>query len=110
MAEEECTHECGSCGVAGCGDRTASGPTTLPTDAHSSIKHVIAVVSGKGGVGKSLVTSLLASQMQKRGFKVGILDADVTCPVMPKVLGMDGPVTSTESSPPRPKAASRSCR
>ena len=76
MAEEECSHECGSCGVSGCGDRTESqGPSTLDTNARSSIKHVIGVVSGKGGVGKSLVTSLLASQMQKRGFKVGILPA-----------------------------------
>lgn len=91
---EECTHECGSCGVAGCGERTEQGPTTLPTDAKSSIKHVIAVVSGKGGVGKSLVTSLLASQMQKRGFKVGILDADVTGPSIPKTFGITGHVVA----------------
>ena len=91
---EECTHECGSCGVAGCGERTEQGPTTLPTDAHSNIKHVIAVVSGKGGVGKSLVTSLLASQMQKRGFKVGILDADVTGPSIPKTFGITGHVVT----------------
>ncbi len=89
---EECTHECSSCGVAGCGDRTEQGPSTLPTNAHSNIKHVIAVVSGKGGVGKSLVTSLLASQMQKRGFKVGILDADVTGPSIPKTFGVTGHV------------------
>ena len=91
---EECTHECGSCGVAGCGERTEQGPTTLPTDAHSNIKHVIAVVSGKGGVGKSLVTSLLASQMQKRGFKVGILDADVTGPSIPKTFGITNPLSA----------------
>lgn len=91
---EECTHECGSCGVAGCGERTEQGPTTLPTDAHSNIKHVIAVVSGKGGVGKSLLTSLLASQMQKRGFKVGILDADVTGPSIPKTFGITGHVVA----------------
>lgn len=91
---EECTHECGSCGVAGCGERTEQGPTTLPTDAKSSINHVIAVVSGKGGVGKSLVTSLLASQMQKRGFKVGILDADVTGPSIPKTFGITGHVVA----------------
>ena len=91
---EECTHECGSCGVAGCGERTEQGPATLPTDAKSSIKHVIAVVSGKGGVGKSLVTSLLASQMQKRGFKVGILDADVTGPSIPKTFGITGHVVA----------------
>ena len=91
---EECTHECGSCGVAGCGERTEQGPTTLPTDAKSNIKHVVAVVSGKGGVGKSLVTSLLASQMQKRGFKVGILDADVTGPSIPKTFGITGHVVA----------------
>lgn len=90
MAEEECAHECGSCGVSGCADRTASGPSTLQLNKRSSIKHVIGVVSGKGGVGKSLVTSLLASQMQKRGFKVGILDADVTGPSIPKTFGITG--------------------
>ena len=90
MAEEECTHECGSCGVSGCSDRTASGPSTLQLNKRSSIKHVIGVVSGKGGVGKSLVTSLLASQMSKRGFKVGILDADVTGPSIPKTFGITG--------------------
>ena len=86
MAEEECTHECGSCGVAGCGDREDAGSSTFPTNARTNIKHVIGVVSGKGGVGKSLVTSLLASQMQKKGFSVGILDADVTGPSIPLSL------------------------
>ena len=52
MAEEECTHECGSCGVAGCGDREDAGPSTFPTNARTNIKHVIGVVSGKGGVGQ----------------------------------------------------------
>ena len=56
------------------------GPSTIETNSRSNIKHVIGVVSGKGGVGKSLVTSLLASEMQKRGKNVGILDADVTGP------------------------------
>ncbi|MDO4291362.1 MAG: P-loop NTPase [Eggerthellaceae bacterium] len=89
MAEEECTHECSSCGVAGCGDRTAdAGPSTLETNKRSNIKHVIGVVSGKGGVGKSLVTSLLASELAKRGNKVAILDADVTGPSIPKSFGI----------------------
>ena len=87
---EECSHECGSCGVSGCGDRTAQGPSTIETNSRSNIKHVIGVVSGKGGVGKSLVTSLLASQM-KRGFNVGILDADVTGPSIPKTFGITNP-------------------
>ena len=60
----------------------------------SNVKHVIGVVSGKGGVGKSLVTSLLASEMNKRGFKVGILDADITGPSIPKTFGVDNPLTA----------------
>ena len=90
MAEEECTHECSSCGVAGCGDRTAAGPSTFEPNKKSTIKHVIGVVSGKGGVGKSLVTSLIASELAKRGNKVAILDADVTGPSIPKACGNHG--------------------
>lgn len=85
---EECSHECGSCGVSGCGERTAAGPTKLETNKRSNVKHVIGVVSGKGGVGKSLVTSLLASEMNKRGNKVGILDADITGPSIPTAFGV----------------------
>ncbi|HIS40196.1 MAG TPA: Mrp/NBP35 family ATP-binding protein [Candidatus Aphodovivens avistercoris] len=96
MAEQECTHECGSCGVAGCGDRTEGGPQLPQTNARSSIKHVIGVVSGKGGVGKSLVTSLLASEMRKRGHKVGILDADVTGPSIPKTFGIVSKLTADQ--------------
>lgn len=86
---EECSHECGSCGVSGCGERTAAGPTKLETNKRSNVKHVIGVVSGKGGVGKSLVTSLLASEMNKRGNKVGILDADITGPSIPTAFGLN---------------------
>ena len=92
---EECSHECGSCGVSGCGDRTeAAGPSSLEPNKRSQIKNVIGVVSGKGGVGKSLVTSLLASEMQKRGFKVAILDADITGPSIPKSFGVDTRLTA----------------
>ena len=91
---EECTHECGSCGVSGCGERTAQGPATIAANARSNIHHVIGVVSGKGGVGKSLVTSLLASEMRKRGKRVGILDADVTGPSIPKTFGITNPLTA----------------
>lgn len=92
---EECSHECSSCGVSGCGDRTeASGPSSLEPNKRSSIKNVIGVVSGKGGVGKSLITSLLASEMQKRGFKVAILDADITGPSIPKSFGVDTRLTA----------------
>lgn len=96
MAEEECAHECSGCGVSGCGDRTEPVDRTLKPNDRSSIKHVIGVVSGKGGVGKSLVTGLLASSMQKKGFKVGILDADVTGPSIPKAFGITNPLSADQ--------------
>ena len=62
----------------------------------SRIDHVIGVVSGKGGVGKSFVTSTLAAQLTRQGYKVGILDADITGPSIPKMFGVHGPVEATE--------------
>ena len=87
-----CSGSCSSCNVEGCGDRVEEKPTYLETNAKSKVKYVIGVVSGKGGVGKSLVTSLLASEMQKTGFKVAILDADVTGPSIPKTFGVDAKI------------------
>ena len=96
MAEEqECSHSCGSCGVEGCGERTA--PSKYTTNAASNVKHVIGVVSGKGGVGKSLVTSLLASELRKKGFSVGILDADVTGPSIPQAFGIHTRATGSDA-------------
>ena len=89
MAEQDqldCGGACSGCNVEGCGSRTE--PPT-PT-ARKNVHHIIGVVSGKGGVGKSLVTSLLASEMKRRGFKVGILDADITGPSIPKTFGIKG--------------------
>ena len=88
---DTCSHDCGSCS-ASCGERTA--PSKLAPNSVSSFKKVIGVVSGKGGVGKSLVTSLLASEMNKRGNKVGILDADITGPSIPKTFGITNPLTA----------------
>lgn len=65
-------------------------------NAYSNIKHVIGVVSGKGGVGKSFVTSSLAVQMAKAGYKVGILDADITGPSIPKMFGAHGQLVGDE--------------
>ncbi len=65
-------------------------------NAYSDIKHVIGVVSGKGGVGKSFVTSSLAVAMAKAGYKVGILDADITGPSIPKMFGVNGQVVGDE--------------
>lgn len=88
-APEDCGGSCSSCGVSGCGSRTEeASPSKLQPNSRTSIKKVIAVVSGKGGVGKSLVTSLLASKLNKDGKKVAILDADVTGPSIPKAFGV----------------------
>lgn len=68
----------------------------VPQNVHSNIKHVIAVMSGKGGVGKSFVTASLATALNKKGYKVGILDADITGPSIPKMFGVHGQIYSTE--------------
>lgn len=70
--------------------KTDSGSLEYPTNDLTKVKHVIGVVSGKGGVGKSMVTTLLARELSRRGHKVGILDADLTGPSIPHVLGLAG--------------------
>ena len=86
---ENCTHDCSTCGES-CSERSSAPKTDFlePCNSLSTIKQVIAVVSGKGGVGKSLVTSSLAAAMAKRGRKVGILDADITGPSIPYAFGI----------------------
>ena len=85
----ECSHDCSSCS-SNCADRKPTKEDFLkPMNKYSNIKKVIGVVSGKGGVGKSLVTCLLASKCAKAGLKVGILDADITGPSVPKSFGVD---------------------
>lgn len=89
-----CSGSCASCSSKGnCGK-----PQSLlePANSLSDIKKVIAVVSGKGGVGKSMVTSSLAVMMQRRGFSTAILDADVTGPSIPKIFGVTGRAQGTE--------------
>ena len=86
---EDCGGSCSSCGVEGCGSRTTGAPApSFAPNARSDIKKVIAIVSGKGGVGKSLVTSLIAAELTRQGKKVAILDADVTGPSIPKAFGV----------------------
>ncbi len=82
----ECTHNCSTCS-ANCSSREQES-LLIPANALSDVKHVIGVVSGKGGVGKSLVTTMLAVLLQREGLKVGILDADITGPSIPKAFGM----------------------
>jgi len=80
---ENCTHNCSTCGSA-----CKSKELRAQLRDGSCVKKVIGIVSGKGGVGKSLVTSLLASTMHKRGFKTAILDADITGPSIPTSFGV----------------------
>ena len=89
MSENQsCSHDCGSCS-ANCSSREQS-PTDFREAPHelSNIRRVIGVVSGKGGVGKSLVTSLLAVLLNRRGKKTAILDADITGPSIPQIFGL----------------------
>jgi len=90
--EENCTHDCSTC-KQDCSSRDFHEET----NELSHVKHVIGVVSGKGGVGKSLVTSLLATQMKKRGMKTAILDADVTGPSIPKIFGLHEHAKGTDN-------------
>ena len=92
---EECTHNCETCGKD-CADRAGQHDLRAKLNAKSSVKKVIAVASGKGGVGKSLVASLLACIANSRGLKAAILDADVTGPSIPKAFGLSDQVQGSE--------------
>ena len=93
---ENCTHDCSTCS-ANCGSRQQQ-PESLLKQPHelSKIKKVIGVVSGKGGVGKSLVTSLMAVSSQRAGYKTAILDADITGPSIPKAFGLHEKAVGTD--------------
>lgn len=83
----ECTHDCSTCGLD-CESRTSGAPTKKPQNAHSNIKKVIGVVSGKGGVGKSLVTSMLATTSKRKGYNTAVIDADITGPSIGRTFGI----------------------
>ena len=89
MGNEECTHDCSSCG-ADCAERKDKHDFTAKLNAASSVGKVVAVASGKGGVGKSFVTAMLAAAAARRGMSAGILDADITGPSIPKAFGISG--------------------
>lgn len=84
---ENCNHDCSSCGESGCSSRTAESLKKQPHKM-SRIKKVIAVVSGKGGVGKSMTSAMLAVSSQRRGYNTAIMDADITGPSIPKMFGV----------------------
>ncbi len=91
---EECTHDCSTCS-ANCASKKEAIPKEQ-TNAYSHVKHVIAVVSGKGGVGKSMMTSLLAVLSARKGYKTAVLDADITGPSIPRVFGLVSEATGSE--------------
>ena len=93
--DENCTHDCSYCGES-CPSRK---PESLlaPANSDSNVKKVIAVVSGKGGVGKSTVTASLAAAMARKGRKVAVLDADITGPSIPTAFGIHQKATGSEA-------------
>ena len=100
MAEEKkgcaSASTCSKESCAGCASANKKNPFEVETNPNARIKHVIGIVSGKGGVGKSFVTASLATAMRKKGYEVGILDADITGPSIPKMFGVHGPAMGSE--------------
>lgn len=92
----ECTHDCSTCGESCSSREPQSLLKTHHPDAH--VGKVYGIVSGKGGVGKSMVTSQLAVTMRRRGYQVGIMDADITGPSIPKAFGVHGHAVGTENA------------
>ena len=93
MAKECNSTTCSKESCEGCPSKNKNS-FLAKMNAYSNVRHVIGVVSGKGGVGKSMITASLANQMAKRGFRVGILDADITGPSIPKMYGIKGPASA----------------
>lgn len=99
-ARENCesASSCGRSSCEGCPSAQGGGAPdfSIENNPGANIKHVIGVVSGKGGVGKSFVTGSMAGVMRRAGYEVGILDADITGPSIPKMFGVKGPLQATE--------------
>ncbi len=91
----ECTHDCSSCGES-CAERQEPQSLLKELNPKARVGKVYGIVSGKGGVGKSMVTCQLAVTMRRRGYSVGILDADVTGPSIPKAFGVHGQAVGSE--------------
>lgn len=98
MAEKSCSNS--SCSKESCeGCPSANKPQSFQEEmnVYSDIKHVVGIVSGKGGVGKSMVTASLANELAAKGFRVGIMDADITGPSIPRMYGLAGPALADDS-------------
>ncbi len=98
MAERECNNSsCDKTSCEGCPSRQQPANFQAEANEYSCIRRVIGVVSGKGGVGKSMVTASLANMLAEKGYKVGILDADITGPSIPKMYGVHGPAEASDT-------------
>ena len=97
MAKECDSKTCDKSSCEGCASKKNPQSMQAAMNAMSNVKHVIGIVSGKGGVGKSFVTASLANRMAKKGYKVGILDADITGPSIPKMYGLKGATQANDS-------------
>jgi Mrp family chromosome partitioning ATPase len=97
MAKECNSTTCDKESCAGCGKKHDPQSLQAEMNAFSNVKHVVGIVSGKGGVGKSFVTGSLANRMAAKGYKVGILDADITGPSIPKMYGITGPAMGNDN-------------
>ena len=91
----DCNHDCANC-ASKCSSGQSPASLLAPANAGSDVKKIIGVVSGKGGVGKSLVTGLLACATVRAGKKAGILDADITGPSIPRMFGVDEPILGND--------------
>ncbi len=100
---ETCAHDCSACGA----DCPSRAPAREPLHPKSKVKKVIGVVSGKGGVGKSMTCALLAAAVRRQGRRVGILDADITGPSIPRLFGVHGPAMATPEGDAMLPVASR---
>ena len=93
----ECTHNCSTCGES-CAERATPQSLRKAPHPESHIGKVFGVVSGKGGVGKSMVTSQLAATLPRRGYKVGVMDADITGPSIPQAFGVHDKAVGTQTA------------
>ena len=95
MAEKECSSGCTKESCEGCPSKKKES-FLVEQNLYSDIKHVIGIASGKGGVGKSMATATLANMLAAKGYRVGILDADITGPSIPKMYGLHGPAQADD--------------
>lgn len=97
MAEKECNNSsCDKTSCEGCPSKAKPASFQVDANEYSCIRRVIGVVSGKGGVGKSMVTASLANELAAKGYQVGIMDADITGPSIPRMYGVHGPATGSD--------------